>query len=410
MSSPRFVLTTARESFMANLRGTVQRVPRPFVRFAPDDADEPVVRARLEVPPRTILTVAIGLLLIWLIIQLSSVVLLVFIALLLTAALDPLVTRLEHRGWKRSTAVGALLLLVFGTLIGMLVLAVPAMVREAQRFADELPTYVEQARPYFKDHPEAYARLQDFANRRAQDPSLYLSRAEDVGRQVLTALTQLLLLVTMTAYLLVSDGERTLFWLFRYLPAHLRPKIRQALPEVSHVVSGYVVGQLITSALFAAFALATCLVLGVPQAILLALLAFFADAIPIVGALIATAPAVLLALTVSPTAAAIVLVLYAVYQQIENHFIVPRVYRNALQMSSFGVLLAVAIGAQLLGIIGALIALPIAAAIPVVERIWREEQQPAPDPSEVGLAPPPWETQGASPPTAKDAAQPGATA
>jgi len=395
---------------MANLRGTVQRVPRPFIRFIPESADEPVVRARLEVPPRTIATVAVGLLLIWLIVQLSSVVLLVFIALLLTAALDPLVTRLEHRGWKRSTAVGALLLLVFGTLIGMLVLAVPAMVREAQRFADELPTYVEQARPYFKDHPEAYARLQDFANRRAQDPSLYLSRAEDVGRQVLTALTQLLLLVTMTAYLLVSDGERTLFWLFRYLPAHLRPKIRQALPEVSHVVSGYVVGQLITSALFAAFALATCLVLGVPQAILLALLAFFADAIPIVGALIATAPAVLLALTVSPTAAAIVLVLYAVYQQIENHFIVPRVYRNALQMSSFGVLLAVAIGAQLLGIIGALIALPIAAAIPVIERIWREEQQPAPDPSEVGLAPPPWETQGANPPTAKDAAQPGATA
>ena len=396
---------------MANLRGTVQRVPRPSIRFIPESADEPVVRARLEVPPRTIATVAVGLLLIWLIVQLSSVVLLVFIALLLTAALDPLVTRLEHRGWKRSTAVGALLLLVFGTLIGMLVLAVPAMVREAQRFADELPTYVEQARPYFKDHPEAYARLQDFANRRAQDPSLYLSRAEDVGRQVLTALTQLLLLVTMTAYLLVSDGERTLFWLFRYLPAHLRPKIRQALPEVSHVVSGYVVGQLITSALFAAFALATCLVLGVPQAILLALLAFFADAIPIVGALIATAPAVLLALTVSPTAAAIVLVLYAVYQQIENHFIVPRVYRNALQMSSFGVLLAVAIGAQLLGIIGALIALPIAAAIPVIERIWREEQPPAPDPAEVGLAPPPWEAHGASPPTANDAARrPGATA
>jgi predicted PurR-regulated permease PerM len=266
---------------------------------------------------------------------------------------------------------------------------------------------VERARPYFKDHPEAYTRLQDFANRRAQDPSLYLSHLEDVGMKILTTLTQLLLLVTMTAYLLVADGERTLFWIFRYLPTHHRSKIRQALPEVSHVVSSYLVGQLITSALFAAFALVTCFALGVPQAILLALLAFVADAIPLVGATIATLPAVLLALTVSPTTAAIVLVLYVIYQQVENHFIVPRVYKNTLQMSSFGVLLAVAIGAQLLGIIGALIALPIAAAIPVFERIWREEQPPAPDPAEVGLEPPPWETHESGATTSDDSAQQG---
>jgi predicted PurR-regulated permease PerM len=358
----------------------------------PEESDEPVVRARLEVPPRTIATVAIGLLLIWLLIQLSSVLLQVFLALLLTAALDPLVTRLERRGWKRSTAVAALLILIFGTLLGVLALAVPAMVREAQQFANDLPTYVERTRPYFKNHPEDFARLQDFANRRAQDPSLYLSHAEAVGRGIVSAVTQLLLLITMTAYLLIADGERTLFWIFRYLPVSQRPKIRQALPEISRVVSAYLVGQLITSALFAAFVLVVCLALGVPQPILLALLAFVADAIPIVGALIATAPAVLLALTVSPTAAAIVLVLYVVYQQFENHFIVPRVYKNALRMSSFGVLIAVAIGAQLLGIIGALIALPVAAAIPVIERIWREEQPPAPEPAEIGLAPPPWET------------------
>jgi predicted PurR-regulated permease PerM len=364
-----------------------------------ESSDEPVVRARLEVPPRTIATVAIGLLLIWLLIRLSGVLLEVFLALLLTAALDPLVTRLERRGWKRSRAVGILLLLFFGTLIGVLMLAVPAMVREAQQFGNDLPTYVERARPYLKNHPEAFARLQDFANRRAQDPSLYLSHAEAVGRGILGGLLKLLLLITMTAYLLIADGERTLFWVLRFLPVRQRSKVRQALPEISHVVSAYLTGQLITSALFAVFALVTCFALGVPQPFLLALLAFVADAIPIIGATLATIPAVLLALTVSPTAAAIVLVLYVVYQQVENHFIVPRVYRSALQISSFGVLLAVAIGAQLLGIVGALIALPIAAAIPVIERIWREEQEPAPDPAEIGLAPPPWESGEAAAPS-----------
>ena len=168
------------------------------------------------------------------------------------------------------------------------------------------------------------------------------------------------------------------------------------------MVSGYVVGQLITSALFGVFAVIVCLALSVPQAILLAVLAFIFDAVPIVGAILATAPAVLLALTVSPTAAVILLVLYVVYQQFENHFIVPRVYQQTLQISAFGVLIAVVIGAKLLGIIGALIALPVAAAIPVIERIWREEQPPAPDPTEIGLPPAPWESERPSTQSAYD--------
>lgn len=387
---------------MSERRGRVPALGRPFIRFLPEDADEPVVRARLEVPPRTIATVALGLLVLWLLVQLWGVLLQILLALLLTAALDPIVTRLEQRGWTRTRAVAVLLLAVLVIIAGVLALAIPPLVTEGRQLAGDLPAYLERARPYFKGHPEAYARLQDLVNRRAKDPGLYLSHARTVGLSVGSGLLRLLLVVTMTAYLLVADGERLLFWLFRYLPVHQRTKIRQALPEISRVVSAYVVGQLITSALFALFALALCFAIGVPQAMLLALLAFVADAVPIVGATIATVPAVLLALTVSPTTAAIVLVLYVAYQQVENHVIVPRVYQRTLQMSSFGVLVAVAIGAQLLGIVGALIALPIAAAIPVVERIWRDEQPPAPDPSEVGLAPPPWET-GAAPAAPADA-------
>jgi predicted PurR-regulated permease PerM len=377
---------------VSNTGGRSDPTSRPFLRFSAVDSDDPAVRARLEVPPRTIATVAIGLFLIWLVIQVASILLLVFLALLLTAALDPLVSRLERRGWKRSTAVSALLVAFVAIVLGTLALVIPPMVHQGQQLAADLPDYVVRAKPYFKGHPDAYARLQDLVNRRAKDPSLYLSHARGVGLTVGSVLTKTLLIVTMTAYLLIADGERTLYWVFRYLPVRQRTRIREALPEISRVVSAYVVGQLITSALFAAFALAVCLALGVPQAILLALLAFIADAIPIIGATLATAPAVLLALTVSPSKAIVVLVLYIVYQQVENHVIVPRVYKNALQISSFGVLLAVALGAQLLGIIGALIALPTAAAIPVIERIWREEQPPAPDPSDIGLAPAPWET------------------
>jgi len=108
--------------------------------------------------------------------------------------------------------------------------------------------------------------------------------------------------------------------------------------------------------------------------VLLAVVAAFADAIPIAGILIATIPAVLLALTVSWQVAGLVFLLYVGYQQLENYVIVPRVYRGTLQISSFAVLVAVLVGGQLLGIVGVLLALPIAAAVPVIERIWREDE------------------------------------
>ena len=102
------------------------------------------------------MTLAFGLFLIWLVIKLSSVLLLVFLALMLTAALDPFVTRMERRGWKRSSAVTALLVGLLVIVAGILVLTVPAMIRDGQQLApSDLPTYVERLRPYFKNHPES---------------------------------------------------------------------------------------------------------------------------------------------------------------------------------------------------------------------------------------------------------------
>ena len=299
---------------------------------------------------------------------------------MLTAALDPFVTRMERRGWKRSSAVSALLVGLLVIVTGVLLLTVPAMIRDGQQLASDLPTYVERLRPYFKNHPASYARLQDVVNKRAKDPSLYLSHARTLGQTVGLVLTQAILLLTMTAYLLIADGERMLFWLFRYLPARQQVNIRRALPELSRVVGAYLVGQLITSALFAFFAVAVCLTLGIPEAILLALLAFVADAIPLVGAMIATVPAVLLAWTVSPSGRSSCWSLYVVYQQIENHFIVPRVYKNTLQISSFGVLLSVAIGSASAGDHCRARRPADRGRFAVIERIWREEQPTAPSP------------------------------
>jgi predicted PurR-regulated permease PerM len=137
----------------------------------------------------------------------------------------------------------------------------------------------------------------------------------------------------------------------------------------------------ITSVLFSIFAFVTLTIAGVPNPVLMAVLAGVCDGIPLVGATLATIPPVLLALTVSVPTAVVVLVLYVAYQQVENYVVAPRAYKNALQISSLAVLVAVTIGGALLGVVGALLALPVAAAIPAIARVWNEDTTALPEPA-----------------------------
>jgi predicted PurR-regulated permease PerM len=129
--------------------------------------------------------------------------------------------------------------------------------------------------------------------------------------------------------------------------------------------------------LFAIFTFVLLTFLDVPSALVLALIAAVGDAIPQVGVFLATIPAVLLALTVSLETAVIVLIAYAVYQQIENYVTSPRIFSQTLELRPLVTLIAILIGGKLLGIVGVLLALPVAAAIPAVMEIWLEEETAA---------------------------------
>jgi predicted PurR-regulated permease PerM len=334
---------------------------------------QPVVLApvtiRHEVPVRTIITVVAVLGGLWLLAQLSTLLLSLFIALLLTAALDPPVTRLQLRGVPRPISIALIILALVSIIALGVALVVPPLVEQGIQFADALPGYLDRLRQLTQANPEIVARLQAATSGGDADPQAIASRFLAAGTGLFRGLSAVLIVLVMTAYLL-ADGERIYDWTVRYLPQEQRVRVRQALPEISRVVSGYLLGQLLTSLLFGVFTYVVLCFLGVPQPLLLAILAAVADAIPVVGVVIATVPGVLLALTVSLPTAGIVLTLYLAYQQVENYAIVPRVYRGTLELHPFAVLLAVLVGAQWLGVLGVLLALPIAAAVPVIERIW----------------------------------------
>ncbi len=338
---------------------------------------ESKVVTRIEVPVRTIVTVVLSIFAIWLIVQIWQILLLIFLAFLLAVALLPLVRRFQGSGLPRPAAVGVVFVLMLLVVAAFFAVVAPPLAEQATSFLTNLPTYIENVEGLLDDYPE----LQSYVNRLSREGAgggsiaVPLTQLLSFGAGVVAGLTNTFFVLVLTFYLLL-EGERTFNYLGRYLTPALRYKLRRVFPAITRVVSGYVAGQLINSIAFGTFAFVTLVLVGVPEPVLLAVLAAFMDAVPIVGVPVATIPAVVLALTVSVPAALTVLGLYIAYQQFENYVMIPRVFGNTLQISSLSILVGVLIGGQLLGVIGIIIALPLTAAIPAIERIWRADVPP----------------------------------
>jgi predicted PurR-regulated permease PerM len=338
---------------------------------------------RIEIPIRTIITVAVSLFLIWILIQIWGILLQVLLAFLLATALLPLVKRLENRGVSHgvaSTMVFAMLVAMIGLFFWIIL---PPLLTQGQNMIDNAPEYLKRFERFINRYPslaDIYDRLKNQGltgdgQGGGEGSTVPVNQAIQVSADVVTRVANTFFVLVMTFYLMI-EGDRAWRFLSRYFTPRLRYRMRRSYPELSRVMSGFVIGQAITSLAFGIFAYVLLFALDVPEPLLLAVLAAVLDAVPIVGVPLATIPAVLLALTVSWQTAVIVLVAYTIYQQVENYVLVPRIYGNTLQVSSLSILVGVLIGGQLLGIIGVILALPLTAAIPVFERVWNE---PLPD-------------------------------
>jgi predicted PurR-regulated permease PerM len=179
----------------------------------------------------------------------------------------------------------------------------------------------------------------------------------------------------LTIYLLL-EGRRTLDWLIAFVPLEHRAKTARTLAESQQVLFAYVAGNVFTSIIATVVTFTALTLLKVPAALLLALIAGLSDFVPVIGFVASAIPAVLLALTVSGTTAALVLAVYIVYNVVESYLIFPWAYGSRMKLSNVAVILAFIVGAELAGVIGALIALPIAAIYPTIERVWLRDTLP----------------------------------
>lgn len=334
-------------------------------------SEEPVpLRLELHIPWLTLLKVAAALLLGWAGYILWSLLLLVFIALFLAVTLHSFVNYLDTRGvrhWASLMIVIGGVTLAIGVGIAMVL---PVLAEQVAVFTSNLPQLHKAAinqLPVGNVIREGLQRLLDRSN--WEWMSSWVGHFMSAGGVALGGLSQVALLLVIAFYLLI-DGGKAFDWLLAFFSPLKRAKLRLTADEISDVIFGYVFGQVVTSVLVMVSAFAILSVLRVPGALMLAILAGVFDILPILGFFIATAPAVLLALSVSPQTAALVLGSYLILQLLENYLIVPLVYGKHLRVSTLTVLLGLLAGGLLAGIPGVLAALPVVASYAAIERIW----------------------------------------
>lgn len=325
----------------------------------------------LHLPLRTVLRIALSLLAGWALLRLWPEFVLLLFAVVLAVALYPMVTWLERRHISRGAAIGMIALGLLVAIVGLLALVTTSLAEQISRLIQDFPGFrarIEQRIP--SSYPILKRIVAEiFALPRSPELAPKLKQPLALGSSALAVALSMLFTMVITVYLLL-DGKRLYAWLIAYVPRKHRDDVAVTAAEVSVVVHAYVRGQVITSALFTVFAAIALSLFNVPAALPLAVMAGVCDVIPVIGAAIATVPAVLLAFSVSLTAGLGVTALYVLYHFVNSYYIIPRIYGSRLRLSTLAVLLALMLGTALQGLIGAILVLPFVAAYPIIERIW----------------------------------------
>jgi predicted PurR-regulated permease PerM len=301
----------------------------------------------------------------------GGVLSLIVLALFLAIGLDPAVQWLVRRGLPRWAAVTVVSLVVISVVLGFFAGAIPTLVAQASQFVKELPTYLQQ----LNDQSSTLGRLETHYHVRERVTQLFSAAGGaklfggifGAGVIVLDALASTLTLLLLTIYLL-SDLPRIRGLTYRLVPQSRRPRGILLGDEIFDKVGGYLLGNLITSLIAAGLAFGWLVIWHVPYPLLLSLIVALFDLIPVVGALTAGIIVTLVSLTVSIPVAIATAVYFIVYKHAEDYLLVPRIIGRTVDVPATAALVAILLGGTALGIVGALIAIPVAAAIRLLLR------------------------------------------
>ena len=309
----------------------------------------------------------------WLLFRFYQVVFILFISIVIGTVIRPAVSWLHRRGIPRMGGVILVFILLFSLLVGFVLVLFPLIIEQGATIVAAVPGYYQVLRDWMGNFPnQLIVRLGQFL-----PPVLPgLASAQPTGQQILATASQVLDYIVMavkvlfvaTAIFLLAfnwtlEGPRSIQALLMLIPMNIRLSYSELISAMETKIGFYIVGQSVLCLIIGVMALIAYLIIGLPNALVLALIAGVFEAVPMVGPLLGAIPAGIIALSISPTKLIWVIVATVIIQQLENTLLVPRVMRRAVGVNPFVSLLAIFAFSSLFGIAGALMAIPIAATI-----------------------------------------------
>jgi predicted PurR-regulated permease PerM len=314
--------------------------------------------------------------LLWAAYLVRDVLLLVYISGLLAIGFSPTVRLIERQkilpiGTKRFPrwmAILILYLMIVGTLVGIGFLIIPPIVRQARQLWTEVPAMLDRASQFLVskgilDHPITWKEAVQQAPVAGSSDAVGTVLGAVVG--VVGGAFGFLTILILTFYLLV-EADQLRSSMLRLFPRGRRTTVAAASADITYKVSAWLGGQLLLGGIIGVTSAIGLWLMGVPFFYVLALISGIGEMIPVVGPVLAAIPAVAVAATVSYEKALFVLIFFVIQQQFENHVLVPKIMERQVGVSAVTVIIALMIGGSLLGILGAILAVPTAAILQVV--------------------------------------------
>ena len=311
----------------------------------------------------------------WLLYRFSQVIFILFIAIVIGTVIRPIVTWLHQRGFSRTMGVMFVYLLLLILFVGFALLLFPLIVDQGTTIAAAMPGYYQSLREWTVNYPNQFiVSLSQFLP--VTLPSFNPQATQQTGQEVVASAGQAMgyitqaagaifiaIVILVLAFYWTLDGPRIVQSFLLLIPQDHRESISELISSMETKVGSFVAGQGLLCLIISMMSLLAYLLIGLPNALVLALIAGVLEAVPMVGPLLGAVPAALVALSIAPDKLIWIIVATIVIQQLENSLLVPRVMGKAVGVNPFVTLLAIFAFSSLFSIAGALMAIPMAAII-----------------------------------------------
>lgn len=321
-------------------------------------------KVEIEIRTWTIVKILLVPIAIYLLYLIKDIIALLFVVLILYAIFSPVVGKWAKK-IRRIPAVIALLLIMVAALSAVIYLILPPIINESSLLASNFPKYLDNF-SYLKVYiPDIKSSLEALTKSIGGISTGFLSLTASIFGGIITFVTAVVLFI----YLLLDDKAPKKLILY-LSPEAQKSKIIEMIKKVGYKLGAWFRGQMLLGIIIGVIDLVALSIVGVPYALILAVISGLLEIVPIIGPIISGTLAALVALTVSPLMALIVIIIYILVQQLEGAIIVPNVMKKAVGLSPIIIIISILIGAKIFGIVGALFAVPISAAVSVVISEW----------------------------------------